>query len=139
MWLHTYYDMNMFHNLIVFTSDHKGSDINCNLDARMSDVVKYCRINLPHTFSSTTTCVSHTSPQLTFPDDVLLRCSHSMTAISLTPSLIEVTVFGGDPHYDPYQQFRDIQSIAATTILTFGELVYCEGVVWVEFVTTSQL
>ena len=47
-----------------------------------------------------------------------------MTAIFLTPSLIEVTVFGGDPRHDPYQQLRDIQSIAATTILIFGELVY---------------
>ena len=42
-----------------------------------------------------------------------------MTAIALAPALIEVTVFGGALHYEKYD--RNIQSIAATAILTFSE------------------
>ena len=45
-----------------------------------------------------------------------------MTAISLTPGLIEVIVFGGASYFDPKESDRDRQSIAATLILTFGEL-----------------
>ena len=48
-----------------------------------------------------------------------------MTAISLAPGLTEVTVFGGAPHYNPNQRDRNVQSIAATAILTFGELNLC--------------
>ena len=42
-----------------------------------------------------------------------------MTAIALAPALIEVTVFGGSPHCEIY--YGNVQSIAATAILTFSE------------------
>ena len=61
-------------------------------------------------------------PQLKLPDDVASRWGHSVTAISLTPGLTEVTVFGGARLFVPNLPARDIQTIAATTILTFGEL-----------------
>ena len=73
--------------------------------------------------------------QLTLLDDILsTRGRHSVTAIPLAPGLIEVTMFGGTPHFVPNQ--HEIQSIAATTIITFSELnqhayhdiVYREGV-----------
>ena len=44
-----------------------------------------------------------------------------MTAISLAPGLIEVTVFGGSPLFVPKQHASEAQSIAASTVLTFGE------------------
>ena len=61
-----------------------------------------------------------------------------MTAISLAPGLIEITMFGGAPHYVPNQRDNQVQSIAATTIITFSELnqcahhVYREGVIVIE-------
>ena len=48
-----------------------------------------------------------------------------MTAISLAPGLIEITMFGGAPHYVPNQRDNQVQSIAATTIITFSELNQC--------------
>ena len=58
--------------------------------------------------------------QLTLPDDIQsTRCGHSVTAISLTPGLTEVTVFGGS------SSLRADDCIAATTIMTFGELNLC--------------
>ena len=60
--------------------------------------------------------------QLTLPDDILsTRDSHTLTAISLTPDLTEVTMFGGNPHYIPSQRDSKVQSVAATTIMMFGE------------------
>lgn len=50
------------------------------------------------------------------------RWGHSVTAISLTPVLTEVTVFGGARLYVPNLPAGDVQTIAATAILTFGEL-----------------
>ena len=44
-----------------------------------------------------------------------------MTAISLTPGLIEVTIFGGSPYSEPNMLDKDIPYIAETTILTFSE------------------
>ena len=68
------------------------------------------------------TCPLLLLPQVALSDDVITsRKSHSMTAISLAPGLTEVTLFGGSPLYNPKQRGRDIQSIAATAILTFGE------------------
>ena len=74
--------------------------------------------------------------QLTLPDDILsTRNFHSVTTISLAPGFIEVTMFGGIPHYIPNQHDNEVQSIAATTIITFSELnqcahhVYREGVI----------
>ena len=65
-------------------------------------------------------------PQLTLPDDVLsTRNFHSVTAIPLASGFIEVTVFGGDPHYPSNQLDKEVQSIAATTIMTFSELNQC--------------
>ena len=58
-----------------------------------------------------------------------------MTAISLTPGFIEVTMFGGAPNYVPNRKIQEVQSITATTIITFSELnqcayhVYREGVI----------
>ena len=45
-----------------------------------------------------------------------------MTAISLTPGLTEVTVFGGAPHYNPNQLDRDVHTIAAT--IYYGKQVH---------------
>ena len=44
-----------------------------------------------------------------------------MTAISLTPGLIEVTIYGGSPYYDPNMLNKDMPRIAETTILTLSE------------------
>ena len=47
-------------------------------------------------------------------------------------------MFGGIPHYIPNQHDNEVQSIAATTIITFSELnqcahhVYREGVIVIE-------
>ena len=60
-----------------------------------------------------------------------------MTAISLAPGLIEVTVFGGALHFVPNQRDSEIQSIAATTILTLGMCAlynHFKGGVWAKFV-----
>ena len=58
--------------------------------------------------------------QITLPDDIQsARCGHSVTAISLAPGLTEVTMFGGSSS----TQSKDC--IAATTIITFGELNPC--------------
>ena len=46
-----------------------------------------------------------------------------MTAISLTPDLTEVTMFGGAPTFASIQLDSAIQSVAATTIMMFGELI----------------
>ena len=63
-------------------------------------------------------------PQLTLPDGILsTRDSHSVTAVSLTPDLTEVTMFGGVPSFDPTQLDSEIQTIAATTTMMFGELI----------------
>lgn len=51
-----------------------------------------------------------------------------MTAVSLAPGLIEVTMFGGDPHFDLGQRDSEVQSIAATTIIRFSELHQCARV-----------
>ena len=48
-----------------------------------------------------------------------------MTAISLTPGLTEVTMFGGTSSPHPYD------CIAATTIISFGEFIpYLHHVMW---------
>ena len=44
-----------------------------------------------------------------------------MTAISLVPGLIEVTVFGGSARLCQY--YNDMESMQVTVVLTFGELV----------------
>ena len=72
--------------------------------------------------------ISYYLPQLALLDDILTaRWTHSVTAISLAPGLTEVTIFGGSnsPHHVLYP--KDIKStcIAATTIMTFGELNPC--------------
>ena len=77
----------------------------------------------------------HELHQLTLPDDIQsTRWVHSVTAISLAPDLTEVTMFGGSN--SPYLLYgREAQKtcIAATTIISFGELnlivVYKEGVI----------
>ena len=66
------------------------------------------------------------SSQLTLPDDIpSTRDNHSLTAISLTPGLIEVTMFGGAPSFFPGQRDSEVHTIAATTIIMFGELNEC--------------
>ena len=70
-------------------------------------------------------------PQLTLPDDILsTRRDHSITAISLAPGLIEVTMFGGVPSFVPGQHASEVQSIAATTIIMFSELNQCAHCVY---------
>ena len=73
-------------------------------------------------------------PQLTLPDDIPSTRRHSMTAVSLAPGLIEVTMFGGDIRYHRLlsQPLSEMQSILATAIIMFSELsdpVYREGVI----------
>ena len=46
------------------------------------------------------------------------RCNHSATAISLSPGLVEVILFGGESIYI---------SIANTRVLRFGECVSCKA------------
>ena len=48
-----------------------------------------------------------------------------MTATSLAPGLTEVTIFGGAPHFEPNQSDNEVQSVALTATLTFGELNQC--------------
>ena len=48
-----------------------------------------------------------------------------MTAISLTPGLNEVTMFGGSPNNFSGQRDNEVQRMAATTIIIFGELNQC--------------
>ena len=55
-----------------------------------------------------------------------------MMAISLTPDLTEVTMFGGSPRYIPSQQDSKVQRVAATTIMMFGELNQCAHCVYRE-------
>ena len=77
----------------------------------------------------------HELHQLTLPDDIQsTRWVHSVTAISLAPDLTEVTMFGGSN--SPYLLYgREAQKtcIAATTIISFGELnliaVHKEGAI----------
>ena len=66
-------------------------------------------------------------PQLTsqLDKDTILRFSHSLTAISLAPGLTEITLFGGAPHFIPHQLHRDIQSMAAATVLIFSKFNWC--------------
>ena len=64
--------------------------------------------------------------QLTLPDDIpSTRRGHSVTAVSLASGLTEVTMFGGTS--SPHHHDRETQStyIAATVIITFGELNPC--------------
>ena len=66
---------------------------------------------------------THCTLQLTLPDhDMVSRSRHSVTAISLAPGLIEVTVFGGCPQYDPGRYADEETKLAATAILNFGKL-----------------
>ena len=53
---------------------------------------------------------------------MLPRCDHSITAISLTPRLIEVTMFGGSSHYNPTLSDKEIPKLAATCVLMFGKI-----------------
>ena len=58
--------------------------------------------------------------QLTLPDDIQsTRRGHSVTAISLAPGFTEVTMFGGS------SSLYSVDCLAATTIITFGELNLC--------------
>ena len=66
--------------------------------------------------------------QLTLPGDIQsTRWTHSATAISLAPGLTEVTMFGGSnsPHHLINDREAQSTCIAATTIITFGELNLC--------------
>ena len=66
---------------------------------------------------------THHTLQLTLPDHSMLsRDSHTVTAISLAPGLIEVTVFGGCPQFDPGLSLEKEPKLAATAILNFGKL-----------------
>ena len=55
-----------------------------------------------------------------------------MTAISLTPDLIDVTMFGGAPTFAPTQLDSEIPTMAATTIMMFSELNQCAHCVYGE-------
>ena len=59
--------------------------------------------------------------QVTVPN-LQSRCYHSATAFSLSPGLTEVTIFGGCPKLPRnYKSYADLQQIANTTVLRFGE------------------
>ena len=50
------------------------------------------------------------------------RFDHSAAAFSLSPGLMEVTVFGGCPEYSSnYKTEADLSYTANTTVLRFGE------------------
>ena len=51
---------------------------------------------------------------------VLQRVEPSATAVSINPNLIEVTVFGGCPFYDPFKYDNDQLLLAETAVLKFG-------------------
>ena len=55
-----------------------------------------------------------------------------MTAISLAPGLIEVTMFGGSPSLVSGRLDSEIQCMAATTIMMFSELNQCAHCVYGE-------
>ena len=60
--------------------------------------------------------------QVSLSDGGLQRFSHSTTAITLCPGLVEVVIFGGSPDdYDPERLTKDDPRIAETTIITFSE------------------
>ena len=50
------------------------------------------------------------------------RLGHSATAISLSPGLVEVILFGGD-----ISNTFEAKPIANTTVLRFGECVSCKA------------
>ena len=61
--------------------------------------------------------------QVTLPDGSPPRWSHSTTAITLCPGLVEVIVFGGTTEDWVVSKPQSSYSrIAETTIITFGEL-----------------
>ena len=54
------------------------------------------------------------------------RCYHSAAAFSLSPGLTEVTIFGGCPEWpSTYKSDADLQHMANTTVLRFGESTSC--------------
>ena len=56
------------------------------------------------------------------PDGTLARLGHSATAITLSPGLVDVVVFGGTTEDFVSDKPRSYYSrISETTIITFGE------------------
>lgn len=52
---------------------------------------------------------------------MLERVDHSMTAVTINPSLVEVTIFGGCHQFDPTTGYDNLQlALAETTVLKFG-------------------
>lgn len=50
------------------------------------------------------------------------RCHHSANAFSLSPDLVEVTLFGGCPDWPKHAKTNaDLSQIASTVLLRFGE------------------
>ena len=67
-------------------------------------------------------CMSHV--QVTVPS-LQSRCWHSATAFSLSPGLIEVTLFGGFSEWPSNSKpDADLTPIANATVLRFGECIY---------------
>ena len=57
------------------------------------------------------------------------RFSHSATAFSLCPGVMEVTLFGGCPEWPSNAKTgADLPQIANTTVLRFGESTSCMSV-----------
>lgn len=54
---------------------------------------------------------------------VLERIGHSATAVTINPSLIEVTIFGGCRHFDFFISEEEQLMLAGTTVLKFGMLL----------------
>ena len=59
--------------------------------------------------------------QIILPEDVSSRYCHSLTATSLAPGLVEVTVFGGATKWEPHLFDFQQSVIADTAVLTLGE------------------
>ena len=73
--------------------------------------------------------------QLTLPDgEIQPRFSHSTTAITLAPGLIEVIIFGGCPEWRKNAKTDDDWSkLAGTTILRFGKCHNNHWYLYVQF------
>ena len=51
---------------------------------------------------------------------MLERVDHSMTAVTINPVLVEVTIFGGCHRFDPTTWDGNQLALAETTVLKFG-------------------